>query len=156
MSAPILDSRQPDFPPADRGPAVEILARLERYAAAHRSTTVAPESSPEPEPEPAPEPITAATLTYRDFTHDVLPSKTHKSRFDPSTLDLFPYDLSAAIIGCALTILAYVSFGLPIAIVITAVLVIGGESARRRRWFPSLGLNLVIGTIIGLLFVFTA
>jgi hypothetical protein len=150
VSAPILDSRQPDLTPADLAPAVEILARLERYAASHRSTTVAPEAPPEPEP------ITAATLTYRDFTHDVLPSKTHKNRFDPSTLDLFPYDLSAAIIGCALTILAYVSFGLPIAIVITAALVIGGESARRRRWFPSLGLNLVIGTIIGLLFVFTA
>jgi hypothetical protein len=158
VSAPILDSRQPDFTPADLAPAVEILARLERYAAAQRSTTVAPEALPEPERErePEPAPITAATLTYRDFTHDVLPSRTHKSRFDPSTLDLFPYDLSAAIIGCALTILAYVSFGLPIAIVITAALVIGGESARRRRWFPSLGLNLVIGTIIGLLFVFTA
>ena len=152
MSAPILDSRQPDFPPPDLAPAVEILARLERYAAAHRSATAAPETEPEPEPEP----ITAATLTYRDFTLDVLPSKTHKSRFDPSTIDLFPYDLSAAIIGCALTILAYVSFGLPIAIVITAALVVGGEGARRRRWFPSLGLNLVIGTIIGLLFVFTA
>jgi len=154
VSAPILDSRQPDFPPADLAPAVEILARLERYAAAHRSATVAPEAEAEAQPEPAP--ITAATLTYRDFTLDVLPSKTHKSRFDPSTIDLFPYDLSAAILGCALTILAYVSFGLPIAIVITAALVTGGEGARRRRWFPSLGLNLVIGTIIGLLFVFTA
>jgi hypothetical protein len=148
VSAPILDSRQPDFPPTDLAPAVDILARLERYAAAHRSATVAPEAEPAP--------ITAATLTYRDFTLDVLPSKTHKSRFDPSTIDLFPYDLSAAILGCALTILAYVSFGLPIAIVITAALVTGGEGARRRRWFPSLGLNLVIGTIIGLLFVFTA
>jgi hypothetical protein len=154
VSAPILDSRQPDLTPADLAPAVEILARLERYAEAHRSATPTAEASPAPEPAPAP--ITAATLAYRDFTLDVLPSKTHKSRFDPSTLDLFPYDLSAAIIGCALTILAYVSFGLPLAIVITATLVVSGESARRRRWFPSLGLNLVIGTIIGLLFVFTA
>jgi hypothetical protein len=172
VSAPILDSRQPDLTSADPtsadptsadptsadptsadlAPAVEILARLERYAAAHRSETPTAEASPEPEPEP----ITAATLAYRDFTLDVLPSKTHKNRFDPSTIDLFPYDLSAAIIGCALTILAYVSFGLPVAVVITAALVVGGESARRRRWFPSLGLNLVIGTIIGLLFVFTA
>jgi hypothetical protein len=154
VSAPILDSRQPDLPPADLTPAVEILARLERYAAAHRSAPAAPEA--EPEPEPAAAAVTAATLSYRDFTLDVLPSKTHKSRFDPSTIDLFPYDLSAAIIGCALTILAYVSFGLPVAVVITAALVTGGEGARRRRWFPSLGLNLIIGTVIGLLFVFTA
>jgi len=98
----------------------------------------------------------ATPLRYSDVTLDVLPSKLRKHRLDPSTIDLFPFDLAASIVGCAATILAYVTFGLPIAVVLTAALVAGGEGSRRRRWFPSLGVNLIVGTVVGLLFVFTA
>jgi hypothetical protein len=167
---------------ADLASAREILARLEEYAASRRAanlltsssappaatTTATPTptpatSAPIAEPAPAsstpvaaPTPAVAATIAYPDWSLDVLPSRVRRARFDPATVDLFPYDLAASIVGCAATILAYVSLGLPIAVVITAALVAGGEGARRRRWFPSLGLNLVIGTIVGLLFVFTA
>jgi len=137
VPAPILDSRQPDV-----GSPQEILARLERYAASRRSTMS--------------ETPVATPLRYSDVTLDVLPSKLRKHRLDPSTIDLFPFDLAASIVGCAATILAYVTFGLPIAVVLTAALVAGGEGSRRRRWFPSLGVNLIVGTVVGLLFVFTA
>jgi len=98
----------------------------------------------------------ATPLSYSDVTLDVLPSKVRKHRLDPSTVDLFPFDLIASIVGCAATILAYVTFGMPIAVVLTAALVAAGEEARRRRWFPSLGVDLIVGTLVGLLFVFTA
>jgi hypothetical protein len=137
VPAPILDSRQTEV-----GSPQEILARLERYAATRRS-----------EMREAHVPV---PLRYSDVTLDVLPSKLRKHRLDPSTIDLFPFDLVASIVGCAATIAAYMTFGLPIAVVLTAALVVGGEGARRRRWFPSLGVNLIIGTVVGLLFVFTA
>jgi hypothetical protein len=137
VPAPILDSRQPEVASPQ-----EILARLERFAATRRS---APD-----------EQLVASPLRYSDVTLDVLPSKLPKHHLDPSTIDLFPFDLAASIVGCAATILAYVSFGLPIAVALTAALVAGGEGARRRHWFPSLGVNLIVGTVVGLLFVFTA
>jgi hypothetical protein len=137
VPAPILDSRQPEV-----GSPQEILARLERYAASRGSTMR--------------ETPVASPLNYSDVTLDVLPSKTRRHGLDPSTVDLFPFDLAASIVGCAATILAYVTFGLPIAAMLTAALVAVGEGTRRRRWFPSLGVNLIIGTVVGLLFVFTA
>ena len=137
VPAPILDSRQPEV-----GSPQDILARLERYAASRRSLTR--------------DTAVAPPFSYSDVTLDVLPSKTRKQRVDPSTVDLFPFDLAASIVGCAATILAYVTFGLPIAVMFTAALVAGGEGTRRRRWFPSLGVNLIIGTVVGLLFVVTA
>ncbi len=137
MPAPILDSTQPDVASPQ-----EILARLEAYAATRRSA--------------ARERPVATTVRYPDLTLDVLPAKAHRHRLHPATIDLFPFDLTASIVGCAATILAWITFGVPIAVAITAALLAGGEGARRRRWFPSLGVNLIIGTIVGLLFVFTA
>jgi hypothetical protein len=138
VPAPILDSTQPDLVSAK-----EILARLERYAEAQRS-------APRPV---APAPSAAA---YPSTSLDVLPSKVQRSRFDPATADLFPYDLTASILSCAVTIMACISLGRPIALFVTAVLIVAGEIARRRRWFPSLGVNLVIGAVVGLIFVLTA
>ena len=132
VSSPIVDSSEPDFTVAQ-----DILARLERYAATHR----APASIEE---------------TYPVTTLDVLPTKVPRRRFDPSTIDLFPYDLLATIVGCALTILSYASFGRPVALAITGALAVVGIEARRRHWFPALGVNLVIGLVAGLIFVFTA
>ena len=131
VSPPLLESSEPDL-----GRAQEILARLERYAATHRA------------------PATVAE-TYPVTTLDVLPSKAAK-RFDPATIDLFPYDLLATIFGCAATILAYIALGRPIALAVTAALAVVGVEARRRHWFPALGVNLVIGLVAGLVFVFTA
>jgi hypothetical protein len=132
VSAPILGSSEPDLTAAR-----DILARLERYAATHRA------------------PATVAE-TYPITTLDVLPTKVPRNRFSPATVDLFPYDLIATIVGCAVTILGYVSFGRPIALAITGVLAVVGVEARRRRWFPALGVNLVIGLAVGLIFVFTS
>ena len=132
VSPPILESSEPDL-----GRAQDILARLERYAAARRPPATFEE-------------------TYPVTTLDVLPNKAAKRRLDPATVDLFPYDLLATIFGCAATILAYVGFGRSIALGITAALAFVGVEARRRHWFPALGVNLVIGLVAGLIFVFTA
>ena len=80
----------------------------------------------------------------------------HAQRVSPATVDLFPYDLAASIVGCVVTIMAYISFGRPVAIALTVALAAGGEAACRLRWFPSLGVNLIIGTLAGVLFVITA
>jgi len=128
----MLDSSEPEFTDAE-----EILARLERYVAAHR-------------------PPTPIEETYPATTLDVLPAKARRRRFDPATVDLFPYDLIATIVGCALTIISYAWFGRPVALAITAALAVGGIEARRRHWFPALAVNLVIGLVAGLIFVFTA
>jgi len=137
VSAPMLDSRDP----AAISPE-EVLARLERYVAEHRP----------PSPSSAPSspfvPGEAATETF-------LPDARRPHR-RLATIDLFPYDLVASIAGCAATIMAYVSFGRPVAFAVTGALAATGELVRRRRWFPSLGVNLVVGTLAGLLFVFTA
>ena len=135
MAPPILDSRQPDLATAK-----DILARLERYAAANRPP--APPVSPE----------TAYPIT----SLDVLPAKSPRKTFSPATADLFPFDLLASILGCAATIVAYMYFGRPAALVITAFLAVGSELARRRRWFPSVCINLMIGLVAGVIFAFTA
>jgi hypothetical protein len=132
VSSPIVDSSEPDFSDAKA-----VLARLERYAAEHRPPATIEE-------------------TYPVTTLDVLPTKVHRKRLDPATVDLFPYDLIATIVGCALTILSCASFGRPVALAITGVLAVIGIEARRRHWFPALGVNLVIGLVAGLIFVFTA
>ncbi len=112
------------------GSAQDLLERLERYAAVRRARvgSVAP---PTPAVAPAP-PV---------------------RRFDPSTVDLFPYDLVASIIGAASTILVSVAFALPVALVFAAGLAGCGEWARRARWFPSVGVNLVLGAIVGAVLV---
>ena len=133
MGSPMLDSGQPDLASAK-----EILARLERYAATHR-----PAARPTP-------------TTFPTTSLDVLPAKVQKKKFSPATADLFPFDLLASIVGCAVTILAYMYVGRPAALVITALLAVGCELARRRRWFPSLCINLMIGLVAGVIFAFTA
>jgi len=105
------------------GSAQDILERLERYAATHRAPRVA--SAP---PAPA-------------------------RRFDPATVDLFPYDLAATIIGCAATILAGIAFARPLTLLFVGGLAVAGEWSRRTRWFPAVGTNLLLGTAIGLLLV---
>jgi hypothetical protein len=74
-------------------------------------------------------------------------------RLDPATVDLFPYDLIAAVVGCAATILARIFLARPAALVFAAALIVSGSWARQQRWFPSAGLNLVIGAVVGLLLV---
>ena len=56
----------------------------------------------------------------------------------------------------ALIIMAYISFGRPVAVAATVVIAAAGEWMRRFRWFPSVGVKLLIGTLAGLLLVFTA
>jgi hypothetical protein len=144
VSSTSLDSRA-----AVSGSAQEILARLERYAATHGALTVErPTASRRLPPVPA--------LVARGATPAVTAGPTHAPRVNPATVDLFPYDLAASIVGCVITIMAYVSFGRPVAIALTAGLAACGEIARRLRWFPSVGVNLVIGTLAGVLFVITA
>ena len=130
----MLDSRDP----AAISPE-EVLARLERYVAEHR----------------APSPPSAPFVPGEAATETFLPDARRPHR-RLATIDLFPYDLLASIAGCAATIMAYVSFGRPVAFAVTGALAATGELVRRRRWFPSLGVNLVVGTLAGLLFVFTA
>jgi hypothetical protein len=82
--------------------------------------------------------------------------ETRRRRIDPATVDLFPYDLAASIVACALTIMAYISFGRPVAVGVTVVLAVVGECMRRFRWFPSIGVKILIGTLAGIVLVFTA
>jgi len=111
------------------GSAQDLLERLERYAAVRRAR-VGAVGPPTP----------------------VAPSPPVR-RFDPATVDLFPYDLVATIVGAASTILVSVAFALPVALVFAAGLVGGGEWARRARWFPSVGVNLVLGAVVGAVLV---
>jgi hypothetical protein len=145
VSSPILDSRQPDLATAK-----DLLARLERCAEAFRSTRS--DSLPWAMPGESILPTTVPTIVVDDFQpHDV-----RRRRWDPATADLFPYDLAATIVGCVVTVTAFLALAVPLAIVITSALVVGGEYSRRRRWFPSAGLNLIIGVVAGLIFVLTA
>jgi len=111
--------------PVAVGSAQDILERLERYAAARRDIQV------------------VATAPVAQPVH----------RFDAATVDLFPYDLIAAVIGCAATILVSVVLARPAAIVFAVALIGLGAWARQHRWFPSVGVNLVIGALVGLLLV---
>jgi hypothetical protein len=111
--------------PVAVGSAQDILERLERYAAGHRAVRAVPTV---PVAEPA-------------------------DRFDAATVDLFPYDLIAAVIGCAATILASIVLARPAAMVFAAGLIVCGAWARQHRFFASVGVNLVIGAIVGLVLV---
>ena len=164
MSAPILDSREFDLAAAK-----DILARLERYAASVR--TAAPASAPPKHPmattsAPRADPL-PAKVPWKQYGQPYVqplefpPADTHiprrrRPRINPATADLFPYDLAASIAACAVTIIAYISFGRPVAVGATIGLAAAAEWMRRARWFPSIGGKLLIGTIAGLLLVFTA
>jgi hypothetical protein len=112
------------------GSAQDILERLERYAAARRAARAVP----------APRLVPASPV-----------APVH--RFDAATIDLFPYDLIATIVGAASTILASIVFAVPVALAFAGGLALSGEWARRRRWFPSVGVNLVIGVVLGTILV---
>jgi hypothetical protein len=132
-------------PTLERGPvavgsAQDILDRLERYAAVRRTVTPRPLARPDLVVEPA-------LLPTRSRTGGVLHG------IDAATIDLFPYDLAATILGCAATILASIAFARPVALVCAAGLLTVGEWARRHRWFPSVAVNLLIGTVVGLALV---
>jgi hypothetical protein len=169
VSAPMLDA---EF---DLAAAKDILARLERYAASVRS--LPRDSAPAPVGAPPKHPLATTTAAPVDSLPAKVPWKqygqpaiqplefppidTHiprrrRARIDPATADLFPYDLTASIVACAVTIVAYVSFGRPVAVAATIALAVAGEWMRRVRWFPSIGGKLLIGTAVGLLLVFTA
>jgi hypothetical protein len=171
VSAPMLRSQEIDLAAAK-----DILARLERYAASVRTAPRDPLPTPGA---PVPKhPMAAPTAAPRD---DILPvavpwayarrpdvrttevpqtesqvAAPRRRRINPATADLFPYDLGASIVACALTIMAYISFGRPVAVGVTVVLAIAGECMRRFRWFPSIGVKILIGTLAGLVLVFTA
>jgi hypothetical protein len=130
------------------GSAQDILERLERYAAARRGAVRRPPAAPRISPQP-PRPL----LPRRVQVHPVHIGPT---RLDAATVDLFPYDLVATILGCAATILASIAFTRPLALLLVGGLAGSAEWARRTRWFPSLATNLMLGTAIGLVLVLTA
>jgi hypothetical protein len=111
------------------GSAQDLLERLERYTALHRARVATGASPP---------PVTPATPAHR---------------FDPATVDLFPYDLFATIVAAAATIVVSIALTLPVALVFAAGLVGLGEWSRRARWFPSVGINLVLGAVVGAVLV---
>ena len=43
-------------------------------------------------------------------------SEARRFRIDPATVDLFPYDLAASIVACALTIMVNIAFNRPAAV----------------------------------------
>jgi len=167
----MLDSRESDLEFAR-----EVLARLERYAAKVRAGTVAP---PEPASPPPKHPMATATAPRSDHLRSELPwlhfpqsdtrrlddqlptqppaaqhrRTTTRRRIDPATVDLFPYDLAAAIASCALTVFAFVALGSVIGVIVTVALVAAGVGARQFRYFPSVGVKALIGVAVGLLLV---
>ncbi len=157
MSSPILDSREPELSAPD------ILARLERYAAAYRSSGLGPStrtatptiSRASFAPMPTVPLAERLAPTLAPTTDDFQPH-TRRSRIDPASADLFPYDLAATIVGCVATISAYRFAAGLVALVLTLGLLVGGEVARRRRWFPSAAVNLMIGVVAGAILVLTA
>ena len=149
MSSTSIASREPDIASAQ-----EILTRLERYVEAQRAALAEQTPDVAPAAPPAPGPPSIITDASVDASDEHLPRPRH--RLHPATVDVFPYDLTASVAGCTATILAYVSFGRPIALGVTAVLFAIGAAMRSRRWFPTVGVNLFIGTVVGLIVVFTA
>ena len=143
MSSPILDSREPNLASAK-----DILARLERYAAAHRSALVAP-SGVAASVRLLEAPAVVTTTIIDDFQ----PHEVHRHRIDPATIDLFPYDLTTSVMGCIATIVAFLWLPVAAAFGVTVALMVGGESTRRLRWFPSVGVNLMIGVVAGAILV---
>jgi hypothetical protein len=157
----MLDSREPDLEFAK-----EILARLERYAARVRAGSVeapaAPATAPLPEHLPAELPWLHIPQSDSRQLDDQLPRlappAAHRRaparrRIDPATVDLFPYDLAASIIACALTVFAFAALGTVAGLVVTVGLVVAGVGARQLRYFPSAGVKALIGTAVGLLLV---
>jgi hypothetical protein len=168
-------------PESELAYAKEILARLERYAAATRSAAgAAPAAAPPPPPvaplppPPPKHPMATATAPRDDILPTSVPyprtdgpptqppeperdaSERRRFRIDPATIDLFPYDLAASIVACALIIVVNIAFNGPVAVVFAAALAGAGEWMRRTRWFPSVGVKLMIGTVVGLVLVLTA
>ena len=167
----MLDSREQDLEFAKA-----ILARLERYAEQVRNGTIAP---PAPAAPPPKHPIAtttaplaegqAAELPWLHIPHtdtrrldDQLPSPAPaahhrrtatRRRFDPATVDLFPYDLAAAIVTCALTVFAFAALGSVMGVIVTVALIAAGVCARLFRYFPSAGGKALIGVAVGLLLV---
>jgi hypothetical protein len=168
-------------PESELAYAKEILARLERYAAAVRpAPTEAAAQSLAPPPPVAPYVPPIAPAPARDdilpvsvpwpyprrteepapseATEEVeaAPTRTRRFGVDPATADLFPYDLAASIVACALTIMVNISFGRPAALGFAVALGVLGEWMRRTKWFPSIGVKLLIGTVVGLVLALTA
>jgi hypothetical protein len=127
------------------GSAQDLLARLERYAAARRAAVVAPAGAA-----PTIAPVARCLVAARPNAH---PLRIGAAQLDAATIDLFPYDLAATIVGCAAVILASIAVALPLALLFTVGLAATGEWARRNRWFPSVATNLLIGTAIGIVLV---
>jgi hypothetical protein len=156
----MLDSRDPDLEFAK-----EILARLERYAATVRAANAAPAPRPDARPTDGlppdlpwlhiPQPATRSiddqlpTLSQPSTQRRSAPRR----RIDPATVDLFPYDLGASIITCALTVFAFAAVGVGFGVIVTVALVGGGVAARQLRYFPSVGVKSLIGTVVGLVLV---
>ena len=164
----MLDSRDPDLETAK-----EILARLERYAAKVRASGGMPTANVAAAPPmyaPPTAPPSAAELPWLHIPQaatrqldDQLPTLSQpttqrrsapRRRIDPATVDLFPYDLAASIIACALTVFAFAASGAVLGVLMTVALVVGGVAARQFRYFPSVGVKTLIGTAFGLLLVF--
>jgi hypothetical protein len=164
----MLDSRESDLEFAK-----EILARLERYAAKVRAGTIEP---PAPAAPPPKHPMATGTATAPrpdlPWLHipqsdtrrldDQLPTqapptahhrRATRRRIDPATVDLFPYDLAAAIITCTLTVFAFAALGSVVGVIATVALVAAGVCARQYRYFPSVGVKGLIGVAVGLLLV---
>jgi hypothetical protein len=130
------------------GSAQDILARLERYAAAQRAAWSVAPAFPR-----VPPPVVRAQPAPRAGVH---PLRIGPALLDAASVDLFPYDLAATVAGCAATILASIAFARPLALLCAAGLALSGEWARRYRWFPSVGTNLILGTAVGVVLVLTA
>jgi hypothetical protein len=168
----MLDSREQDLEFAK-----QVLARLERYAAKVRAGTVAAPAAAAPPPKhpmaattaPLPEHLPAElpwlhipqtdTRQLDDQLPSPAPAAHHRRtatrrRIDPATADLFPYDLAASILTCALTVFAFVALGSVFGVIVTIALVAAGICARQFRYFPSVGVKALIGVAVGLLLVF--
>jgi hypothetical protein len=168
VSAPTVDANEIDLAAAK-----DILARLERYAASVRTAPPEP-SEPRAQPAIPKHPMAVAAPAddllpvavpwshprqpegRTELPYAPLPRDAQPKRIDPATADLFPYDLAASIVACALIIMAYVSFGRPVALGVTIAIAAAGAWMHRARWFPSVGIKLLIGTLVGLVLVFTA
>lgn len=143
MPAPTLERSAPQRGPVAVGSAQDILERLERYAALRRARAPRPIACPDIVGAPALPASTPHPRGAGGIVHGI----------DAATIDLFPYDLAATIVGCAATILASIAFARPVALLCAAGLLTSGEWARRHRWFPTVATNLLIGTVVGVALV---
>ncbi len=152
MSPPMVTSKQPDLDHAK-----EILARLERYAARVRALPSETPDAPRPIASPPKHPMATPTVLTVAQPDVYLPTVTkperRPARIDPATVDLFPYDLAAAIVACAITVFAFAVFGGPVGLVAAIGLIGAGVAARQFRYFPSVGVKLLAGTLVGLVLV---